>query len=103
MAAIPFRIQQGFKYEGDDWWKWWIWIDAPEEKLNAVDHVVYTLHPTFVNPVRIIDDRRSKFKLQSEGWGVFTIYARIYLKNNTEVAIEHDLHLEYPDGKKNLS
>lgn len=103
LPSNNFAIKQGFEYEGEEWWKWWIWIEAPMEKLNEIDHVVYTLHPTFASPVRRVKNRETKFKLESAGWGVFTIYARICLKDKTEIAIEHDLELQYPDGKKNLA
>jgi transcription initiation factor IIF auxiliary subunit len=97
-----YKIEQSFKYQGDDWWKWRVWIEAEKPKLDKIDYVVYTLHSTFINPVRKIKDRRTKFSLLAEGWGVFTLYARIYLKDKTEIPLEHDLYLEYPDGKRNL-
>ena len=56
---MSVNIAQDFEYQGDDWWKWWVWIDGPKEELDQIDHVVYTLHPTFPNPVRIVRDRSS--------------------------------------------
>lgn len=99
----PYKIEQGSNYEGEDWWKWWLWIEAEKKDLDKIDHVVYTLHPTFPKPVRTITDQKSKFKLEAEGWGVFRIYARIFLKDKTEIPVEHDLQLEYPDGTRNLA
>jgi transcription initiation factor IIF auxiliary subunit len=96
-----YIIKQGFKYEGDDWWSWWLWIEGDPNKLDQVEKVTYTLHSTFKNPVREIRDRRSKFKLETEGWGVFVIYVRITLKNNQDISLQHKLYLEYPDGKEN--
>ena len=98
---IKYKILQDYKYEGDDWWTWWIWVDASDKELDDVDHVVYTLHSTFHNPVRNIKDRKSKFKLETEGWGIFTIYAKIVLKDGKEYSMEHELYLAYPDGKMN--
>ena len=95
------KINQGFRYEGDDWWTWWIWIETGEVFLKEIDFVIYTLHPTFHEPVRKIVDRKSKFKLETEGWGTFTIYAKIVLKNQKELSLTHELHLEYPDGTVN--
>jgi transcription initiation factor IIF auxiliary subunit len=93
-----YKIAQDSKYEGEDWWKWSVWVDASEKDLNAIDHLVYTLHSTFYNPVRINKDRKSKFKLSAEGWGTFTIYCRIFLKNDDQIPLEHSLELKYPDG-----
>ncbi len=97
-----YKIAQDFKYEGSDWWSWWIWIEGSKEDLDLVDHVIYTLHSTFRNPVRKINDRESKFKLETEGWGTFLIYAKVVLKNKREISLTHDLTLEYPSGMKNV-
>ena len=53
--------------------------------------MVYTLHSTFRNPVRKVSDRESKFRLETEGWGTFTIYAKVVLKNKEEIPLEHEL------------
>ncbi len=101
-ANKTYKIDQGFKFEGDDWWTWWIWIEGSKADLDEIAFVTYTLHPTFKNPVRKIEDRKSKFKLETEGWGTFTIYAMVVLKNKKEIPLEHDLYLEYEDGSKNV-
>ena len=104
MEAVntKYKIAQDFKYEGDDWWSWWIWIEGTSADLDMIDHIIYTLHSTFPKPVRIINDRKSKFKLETEGWGTFTIYAKVVLKDKTEIQLEHELYLDYPDGTKNV-
>ena len=96
-----YKISQDYKYEGDDWWTWWIWIEADEIQLDEIEFVIFTLHPTFYDPVRKITDRKSKFKLATDGWGTFTIHAKVVLKNKKEIPLKHELHLEYPDGKAN--
>jgi transcription initiation factor IIF auxiliary subunit len=95
---MTVRIEQGFQYQGDDWWKWWIWLEGSPQELDRIDHVVYRLHPTFPNPVRTVRDRASKFRLDAIGWGVFTIRAQVVDKDGTTTRLEHDLVLEYPDG-----
>ena len=94
---MTLRIEQGFKYQGDDWWKWWIWIDGPNEELDQIDHVTYILHPTFPNPVQKVDNRPTKFMLQTSGWGVFLIRAKVTYKNGKEISLKHNLRLEYPN------
>ncbi|MVT09998.1 pYEATS domain-containing protein [Chitinophaga tropicalis] len=96
-----YKIDQGYEYQGDDWWEWWIWIEADKEDLDIVDHVIYTLHPTFYEPVQTVKDREEKFKLLTEGWGTFTIHAKIVLQDSTEIPLKHKLHLAYPDGSEN--
>lgn len=96
-----YTIEQDYKYQGDDWWKWWIWIEGDDIALNEIDHVTYTLHPTFINPVQKIKDRASKFRLSTEGWGVFMIHAKVVLKDSSEIPLKHYLELSYPDGTQN--
>jgi transcription initiation factor IIF auxiliary subunit len=97
---MTMKLEQDFTYKGNDWWEWWIWIEAPDEELDEIKHVEYTLHPTFSKPVREIHDRETKFRLKTAGWGVFMIYAKAFLKNGVTVRMEHYLELEYPDGTK---
>ena len=102
-TTTDYKIAQGASYQGEDWWKWWIWIEAEPALLDKVDFVVYTLHFSFNDPVRKMTNRSAKFRLDTEGWGVFTIFARLHLKDGSKVPLEHQLELEYPDGTKNLS
>lgn len=92
------RIEQGFNYKGEDYWKWWVWLEGPDEELDAVREVTYILHHTFPKPTRKINDRGSKFRLETAGWGVFTIHAKVLKKDGTEEHLTHDLELLYPDG-----
>ena len=95
------RIEQGFEYQSDELWRWWIWIEGTDAELDQIDHVVYVLHPTFTNPVRTTSNRDDKFRLEAFGWGTLTIYARVVRKNRTEINLSHDLVLEYPVGFRN--
>lgn len=100
---MSLTIAQDFNYRGEDWWEWSVWIDGPEQELDEVKSVEYTLHPSFSNPVRTIADRSSKFRLKTAGWGVFTIYAKAAHKNGGETLLEHDLELLYPDGTATMA
>jgi transcription initiation factor IIF auxiliary subunit len=97
------RIQQGYHYQGDDWWDWWVWVEGPDEVLDEVAFVEYTLHPTFPNPVRTVRDRTTKFRLDTRGWGVFTIYVKVVAKDGSAVMLSHALELSYPDGTPNVA
>jgi transcription initiation factor IIF auxiliary subunit len=95
-----FTIQQWEQYEGEEWWRWAVWIEGRDEALDQVDFVEWTLHPTFPNPVRKVNDRTSKFRLDTAGWGVFQIVARVQMKNAKQIKLRHYLQLHYPDGKQ---
>jgi transcription initiation factor IIF auxiliary subunit len=94
---MALRIAQDFRYRGEDYWDWWIWIEGSSEELDRIDRVVYILHPTFPSPVREVKDRASNFRLKTAGWGVFLIRATVKHKDGTETALKHFLQLEYPD------
>jgi transcription initiation factor IIF auxiliary subunit len=94
---MTLRIEQDYAYEGKDYWRWSIWLDGTDAELDAVDHVVYTLHPSFPNPVRSVKDRATKFRLETAGWGTFTIYAGVVEKAGGEQHLEHELDLRYPE------
>jgi transcription initiation factor IIF auxiliary subunit len=95
---MNLQIQQGSEYEGHDYWKWWVWLEGPDEELDRVETVVYHLHPTFRNPVRAVTDRASKFLLETAGWGVFKLRATLHRKDGTREQLSHELELRYPDG-----
>ncbi|RJQ46104.1 MAG: hypothetical protein C4538_07365 [Nitrospiraceae bacterium] len=97
---MSIKINQEFKYQGNDWWKWWIWVDGSDDELDQIDRVTYYLHPTFPDPVRTITDRKTMFRLETAGWGVFRIRAKAVKKNGEEIQLSHNLVLEYPDGRR---
>lgn len=98
LAKLEIHIAQDQRYHGDDWWTWSVWIEGSDDQLDQIDHVVYQLHPTFPEPVRTVKRRASKFKLKSEGWGVFTVYARVFTREGAACKLSHELVLRYPDG-----
>jgi transcription initiation factor IIF auxiliary subunit len=97
----PLRIEQAERYQGDDWWSWSVWLEGPKSELDKVKYVEYTLHPTFVDRVRKISSRGSKFKLSTGGWGVFPIYAQAVKRDGSVTRLRHQLKLHYPTGKLN--
>jgi len=95
---MALRIEQDYIYKGEDWWRWWVWMKGTDTELNSIDYVIYRLHNTFPNPVRKIADRKTNFRLETGGWGIFRIYAKVFFKDKSELNLEHDLELEYPDA-----
>jgi transcription initiation factor IIF auxiliary subunit len=99
--SIQYEIRQSEKYEGNKWWKWAVWIEGSEEALNEVEYVEWILHPSFPIPVRKIKDRSQKFKLETGGWGVFPIHAKVVTKDGHYLKLSHHLKLHYEDGTQN--
>lgn len=51
---------------------------------TAVHHVVYTLHPTFQQP--IVTVREAPFRLVRRGWGTFEVGIKVFLRSDTRRA-----------------
>jgi transcription initiation factor IIF auxiliary subunit len=96
--STEFEIFQSENYQGDDWWKWSVWVEGKDEDLDRIDYVEWTLHPTFPDPIRQSRDRGQKFRLETGGWGTFQIRARVQLKDGSNVRLSHYLRLHYPGG-----
>lgn len=94
---MALKIKQEYWYQGADQWKWSVWLDAPESELREIDHVVYTLHPSFSSPVRRIETAKNGFRLNSSGWGQFKMYLQIVGKDGRIRKRTHLLELAYPD------
>jgi len=96
--GLNIQIDQGEEYQGNERWRWWVWVEGSDDNLDQIDHVVYTLDRTFPNPIREVTDRNSKFRLETAGWGTFPVKATIIRKDGEKETLVHNLRLTYPDG-----
>jgi CheY-like chemotaxis protein len=71
---------------GEGLWKWSAWIET--DTLEEIDEVVYTLDPSFFNPVRRIRDRVSRFLLADTTSSAFTLFARIRFIDGRDLRTE---------------
>ncbi|MBS0151396.1 MAG: TIR domain-containing protein [Nitrospira sp.] len=95
---MTIQIKQHAVLKSKDWWEWSVWLDGESSELDKIDHVVYTLHPTFPNPVVRVSDRKTGFRLNSSGWGEFIVYLQINHKDGAITKREHYLELKDSDG-----
>jgi hypothetical protein len=102
---MSYRITQDFEYAGDDYWRWWAWIEASEAELDKVREVAWLLHPSFKRSLVVAKQRSDKFRLKTAGWGTFLLKAEVVLDDGKKLPLKHNLRLEYPDSsqKKSLS
>ncbi|MCK7508686.1 MAG: hypothetical protein MZV70_34750 [Desulfobacterales bacterium] len=85
-ATVAIKIgDQDYEYQGNDWWKRWIWIEGTDEELDDIDHVTYTLHPTFPSPTVSKATGTRSSELSTSGWGTFRIRAKAVKKNGEEI------------------
>ncbi|KAH8740123.1 Gas41 [Cryptosporidium ryanae] len=78
---------------------WTCFLRSPdnEDISYYVKKVVFSLHPSFLNPNRVVE--KCPFEVTECGWGEFDIIAKVYFVDSTEkpVEIKHFLRL-YPPG-----
>lgn len=95
---MTISIAQDAEQIHNNSWKWAVWLDGPEAELDAVQEVIYTLHPTFSQPVQIVRNRSDNFRLTRTGWGEFQIGIQIDHKDGSISRIEHWLLLRRTQG-----
>jgi transcription initiation factor IIF auxiliary subunit len=81
-------------YLGNSTWNWTIFLTGPKGVLDTVSYVEYTLHPTFPNPVRRVNqttDPRYPFGLTTSGWGTFNVGIKVVFKNGQVRNLTHSL------------
>ena len=99
---MALRLEQKMHHEGEDWWTWSVWLEGTDQELDDIARVEYTLHHTFPKPVRVVEDRSTKFRLDAAGWGGFTIHATAVPKSGPPRKLKHELELYYEDGGLNV-
>ena len=85
------RVSEHTLYDDRQSYEWSLEIDEAKAILEKVDFVRYLLHPTFPQPERIIRDRKSNFRLDSIGWGIFTVTIEVHFVDGSVARTNHDL------------
>jgi hypothetical protein len=83
---------------GESWWNWSVWVQGSDKALAELESVRYVLHPTFLDPVRIVTDRSTKFRIDSAGWGEFAIEAEVTRNDKRTFRLEKWLDLGFQNG-----
>jgi hypothetical protein len=100
---MALNIAQSSSPEGKARWNWSVWIEGSDAELDSVQEVTWKLHPTFKQPIRRVDTRATKFRLDSVGWGEFTIYATLKIKSGRSKSLQHWLKLVGADEPSGVS
>lgn len=93
------RLRQSHEYvgaEGIHQWQCRFELSGSTGELERVDHVDYTLDPSFPNPVRNVRDRTSCFALDLLCWASFTLYATVRYRDGTEDYLANEVVLDLP-------
>jgi hypothetical protein len=94
---MSYSIAQDFEYVGNDYWRWWAWIEGDGAELDKVKEVVWILHPSFKQTRVVARQRSDNFRLKTAGWGTFLLRAEVVLADGEKRLLKHNLRLEYPE------
>jgi transcription initiation factor IIF auxiliary subunit len=84
----------GRNYGGQNYYDWTAYIDGPLALLRQAIGVQYFLHPSFPQPViEIRQGLEYGFPLSTNGWGEFTLRAKILFQDGTTRDLSHPLQL----------
>lgn len=90
---MSLYLKQDFDYQGNDKWLWSLGVYGPDEVLEKIEFVRYTLPPIFPQPTIKSTDRKSNFRVFEETYEPFRIYVKVVYKDGSEENMEHDLTL----------
>jgi transcription initiation factor IIF auxiliary subunit len=105
VAAQEISAANTSRYIGGGRWEWTVYINAPQQVLQDIQSVEYTLHPTFPDPVREvtgIGDPRFPFGLTTNGWGTFEIPIQVVMKDGSVRSLKHTLVFTAPPVEQAL-
>ncbi len=92
-----YRIdERDAKTAGPPYYRWKVFLNEPPEKVREVHSVEYRLHETFPDPIRVVRDASTGFALTSQGWGEFTIFITVTMKDSTVTRQSYPLDLSKP-------
>ncbi len=95
---MSYRIEQTDRYLGKDEWQWRAWIAATDNELDAIDHVIWRLHPTYAQPFVESRERVENFAIERVAWGRFQLGADIRFSDGRRVQrLRRQLQLWYPE------
>ena len=90
---MNLQIKQDFDYQGNGKWLWSLGVYGPDEELEKIEFVRYTLPPFFSQPTIKSTDRNANFSVFEEAYEPFRIYVKIGYLDGNEENMEHDLML----------
>ena len=94
VLAQEVQIENTSEYIDSGHYKWTVFLLAENSILETIDHVEYTLHPSFPNPERISNEHDTNFAISFSGWGESIVYIKIVFRDGQKMHTKHRLSLE---------
>ena len=74
-----------------EWWNYKVSIKGPNDALDNIDHVEYSLFPDFTNTPVKSSDRKTNFQHKFQNFDGVKLNAKVVLKSNEEIEIINEL------------
>jgi hypothetical protein len=108
LDKLDITVQNISQIDPDEYgyYLWELYLVGSDNSLSQISKVIYYLHPTFLNPIQVVDSStdpdvtKNGFRLKSRGWGEFQVKIKIVLKNGQEITKYHWLALRRSSDKK---
>jgi len=59
-------------------------VQANKAVLARIEYVIYSLHPTYPQPIQKKDNRKNQFELKELAWGEFILRAEVKVEGQNE-------------------
>jgi hypothetical protein len=70
---------------GKRMWAFHVVVQARDEVLDRIEYVKYFLDKSYPNPVQVVTDRPSRFKLKELAYGESTVRAEVKIRDQEEL------------------
>jgi hypothetical protein len=100
VSQSPLGLVNVAKYNDDKTWSWTAYINGLRDQIERINCVIYTLHPTFPQPVRQVCETTNPlypFGITTTGWGTFDLQARLEFKDGSSMELSH--YLDFSTSK----
>lgn len=91
-SVEPKQFTEGGKYH----YYVRIYLEASAEELDNVQLVKYTLHESFVDPIRVSENRSANFEIKIWTYGYFDINALLFKSDGTTEGVPGYVRWEIP-------
>jgi hypothetical protein len=68
-------------------WAFHVIVQAREEVLNRIESVRYLLDPSYPNPIQVVTDRLTRFKLKELANGESTVRCEVKIKGQSDTVL----------------
>lgn len=90
-------VYKVFKEGGSEHYNIRLYVDGSDNELDKIESVQYILHPGFVDPIRMSENRDENFAIEIWTYGMFDIEVSFYLEDGSAETLHYYLTFSLPE------